>query len=65
VPQALKWQFMKVGLLVAPMHPYEAYRMMVAAAEQAEIDSLWLPDHLLGYAHPALWPYTALASLSP
>jgi phthiodiolone/phenolphthiodiolone dimycocerosates ketoreductase len=56
---------MKVGLLVAPMHPFESYRMMVAAAEEAKVDSVWVPDHLLGTAHPALWPDMALASLSP
>ena len=56
---------MKVGLLVAPMHPFESYRMMLAVAEEARVDSVWVPDHLLGYAHPALWPDMALASLSP
>jgi phthiodiolone/phenolphthiodiolone dimycocerosates ketoreductase len=56
---------MKVGFLVAPMHPFESYRMMVAAAEEAKVDSVWVPDHLLGCAHPVLWPDMALASLSP
>jgi phthiodiolone/phenolphthiodiolone dimycocerosates ketoreductase len=56
---------MKVGLLVAPMHPFESYRRMVALAEEAKVDSLWVPDHLLGCAPPALWPEMALASLSP
>ena len=56
---------MKVGLLVAPMHPFESYRTMVAIAEEAKIDSVWVPDHLLGTAHPALWRDMALASLSP
>ena len=56
---------MKVGLLVIPMHPFESYRAMVSAAEAAKVDTLWAPDHLLGCAHPALWPDMALASLSP
>jgi phthiodiolone/phenolphthiodiolone dimycocerosates ketoreductase len=56
---------MKVGMLAAPMHPFESYRMMVSAAEEAKVDSVWVPDHLLGIAHPALWPDMALASLSP
>jgi phthiodiolone/phenolphthiodiolone dimycocerosates ketoreductase len=56
---------MKVGLLVAPMHPFESYRMMISAAEEAKVDSVWAPDHLLGMAHPALWPDMALAALSP
>jgi len=56
---------MKVGLLVAPMHPFESYLMMVQVAEDADVDSLWVPDHLQGCAHPALWPDMALAALSP
>jgi phthiodiolone/phenolphthiodiolone dimycocerosates ketoreductase len=56
---------MKVGLLVTPMHPFESWHMMVAVAEEAKVDSLWMPDHLLGCANPALWPDMALAALSP
>jgi phthiodiolone/phenolphthiodiolone dimycocerosates ketoreductase len=56
---------MKVGLLLAPMHPFESYRMTVSVAEAADVDSFWVPDHLLGTAHPALWPDMALAALSP
>jgi phthiodiolone/phenolphthiodiolone dimycocerosates ketoreductase len=56
---------MKVGLLMAPMHPFESYRMLLGFAEEAKVDSLWVPDHLLGCAHPALWADMALASLSP
>jgi phthiodiolone/phenolphthiodiolone dimycocerosates ketoreductase len=57
--------FMKVGFLAAPMHPFESYRMVVAIASEANVDSVWVPDHLLGCAHPALWPDMALASVSP
>ena len=56
---------MKVGLLVTPMHPFESSRAMAALAERAGADSLWMPDHLLGCAHPALWPDMAFAALSP
>jgi phthiodiolone/phenolphthiodiolone dimycocerosates ketoreductase len=56
---------MKVGLLMAPMHPFESYRMMMSLAEQADLDSIWVPDHLLGCAHPGLWQDMALASVSP
>lgn len=52
-------------MLVPPMHPLESFRMMVAAAEEANVDSLWVPDHLLGCAHPALWPDMAMAAVSP
>ncbi|WP_156166369.1 LLM class flavin-dependent oxidoreductase [Mycobacterium haemophilum] len=56
---------MKVGLLVVPMHPFESYRMILTVAEEANVDSFWVPDHLLGTTHPDLWPDMALASLSP
>jgi phthiodiolone/phenolphthiodiolone dimycocerosates ketoreductase len=56
---------MKVGLLVAPTHPFESCRRLVAVAEEAEVDSVWVPDHYVGLAHPALWPDMALAALSP
>jgi phthiodiolone/phenolphthiodiolone dimycocerosates ketoreductase len=39
--------------------------MMLAVADEAEVDSVWLPDHFVGLAHPALWPDMALAALSP
>jgi phthiodiolone/phenolphthiodiolone dimycocerosates ketoreductase len=55
----------KVGLNIAPMHPFESYRMMLEVAEEAQVDSVWVPDHLLGVAHPGLWRDMALASLSP
>jgi phthiodiolone/phenolphthiodiolone dimycocerosates ketoreductase len=55
----------KVGLLVSPMHPFESCRSMVTIAEETGVDSVWLPDHLVGLAHPALWPDMALASVSP
>lgn len=56
---------MKVGLLAVPMHPFESFRAALAGAEEVGVDSFWVPDHLLGCAHPDLWPDMALASLSP
>jgi phthiodiolone/phenolphthiodiolone dimycocerosates ketoreductase len=56
---------MKVGLNLAPMHPFESYRMMLEFAEDANVDSVWVPDHLLGVAHPQLWRDMALFALSP
>ena len=55
----------EVALLAATMHPVESYRVTAATATQLGIDSLWAPDHLLGFFHPALWPETALGSLQP
>nr|WP_090280786.1 LLM class flavin-dependent oxidoreductase [Mycolicibacterium komanii]CRL76978.1 F420-dependent methylene-tetrahydromethanopterin reductase [Mycolicibacterium komanii] len=56
---------MKVGMLVVPMHPFESYLDVVEAAAQDGVDSLWLPDHLLGCAHPVLWSDMALSAVSP
>lgn len=56
---------MKVGLLVTPMHPFASLQLMMAVAEEAKVDSVWLPDHLLGCANPALWRDMAMASVSP
>ncbi|BBY82223.1 LLM class flavin-dependent oxidoreductase [Mycolicibacterium pulveris] len=56
---------MKVSLLVTPMHPMVSIQAMLAVAEEAKADSVWLPDHLLGCAHPALWPEMAMAPVSP
>ena len=55
---------MKVGMLVSPMHPFESCRSMVTLAEEANVDSLWVADHLVGLAHPALWPDMALSSVA-
>ena len=55
---------MKVGILVSPMHPFESCRSMVTLAEEAKADSLWVADHLVGLAHPALWPDMALSSVA-
>ena len=38
---------------------------MLAVADEAAVDSVWLPDHFVGLAHPALWSDMALAALSP
>ncbi|MUL63794.1 oxidoreductase [Mycobacterium sp. CBMA 234] len=56
---------MKIGFLAMPMHPIESCRTVLAVAEAVTADSVWVPDHLVGIAHPALWPDMALSALSP
>jgi len=55
----------KVGLNLAPLHPFGSYRAMLAVCEEARVDSVWAPDHLQGCAHPELWRDMALASVAP
>jgi phthiodiolone/phenolphthiodiolone dimycocerosates ketoreductase len=52
-------------MVFVPLHPFESSRMTLAVAEEAEVDSLWAPDHLLGTFHPALWRDMAPSALSP
>lgn len=46
---------MKVGLMLPTMQSMELNEAMMQAAGALGVDSLWLPDHLLGVAHPATW----------
>ena len=47
---------MRVGLMIVPYHPMDTIRFGLSRAEELEVDSVWVPDHLLGVFHPALWP---------
>jgi phthiodiolone/phenolphthiodiolone dimycocerosates ketoreductase len=47
---------MKVGLMIVPYHPMSTIRCGLSKAEELGVDSVWVPDHLLGVYHPALWP---------
>ena len=46
---------MKVGILLPCMHPFALSEEALQAAETMAPDSLWMPDHLLGFFHPDLW----------
>ena len=46
---------MKVGLMLPTMQSMELNEAMMQAASALRVDSLWVPDHLLGVAHPATW----------
>jgi phthiodiolone/phenolphthiodiolone dimycocerosates ketoreductase len=52
---------MKLGLNIVCTHPLEIPEQMMALAEEAGVDSVWTPDHLLGLFHPALWPEMSAA----
>ena len=58
---------MRVGLMIVPYHPMSTIRFGLARAEELGVDSVWVPDHLLGVYHPALWPDMAgsVASADP
>lgn len=47
---------MRVGLMIVPYHPMDTIRFGLSRAEELEVDSVWVPDHLLGVFHPELWP---------
>ena len=46
---------MKVGMIVPGMQSMELNEGLLQLAEALGMDSIWLPDHLLGVTHPALW----------
>jgi phthiodiolone/phenolphthiodiolone dimycocerosates ketoreductase len=47
---------MKVGLMIVPYHPMSTIRFGLSQAEELGVESVWVPDHLQGPFHPALWP---------
>ena len=47
---------MDIGLaLGTPYLTLENFEVELDIARDAQLDSLWIPDHLLGVFHPALW----------
>ena len=47
---------MKVGMaLGTPYESLDAFDVELAIARAAEVDSIWIPDHLWGIFHPGLW----------
>ena len=56
---------MKLGLFLSSLGGgHEAYAGVVRAAEEAGLDSVWVPDHVLRVFGPVLDPLTALAFLA-
>jgi phthiodiolone/phenolphthiodiolone dimycocerosates ketoreductase len=47
---------MKVGMVLGtPYQSLEGFELELEIARDAELDSLWIPDHLWGVFHPRLW----------
>lgn len=47
---------MKIGTMVSSMQSVSISEAMVDGMGQLGLDSLWFPDHLLGFVHPEIWP---------
>lgn len=47
---------MKVGGLLQAMSSVDMCRAVIEGLEGVGVDDIWLPDHLMGLAHPELWP---------
>jgi len=56
---------MKVGTMLPAAQSVALNAQMAAAAAEMKIDSLWLPDHLLGFWHPELWHEFPAAAAMP
>jgi phthiodiolone/phenolphthiodiolone dimycocerosates ketoreductase len=56
---------MKVGMMLPCVHSVALNVMTAQAVEQMGADSLWLPDHLLGFWHPEIWKHFPAASAIP
>jgi phthiodiolone/phenolphthiodiolone dimycocerosates ketoreductase len=52
---------MKFGLNIVCTHPFDIPEMAMQMAIEAQVDSVWTPDHLLGMTHPELWPEMSAA----
>lgn len=47
---------MKVGMVLGtPYGSLDGFELELDIARDAQLDSLWIPDHLWGVFHPALW----------
>ena len=47
---------MKVGMVLGtPYGSLDGFELELEIAREAELDSLWIPDHLWGVFHPGLW----------
>jgi phthiodiolone/phenolphthiodiolone dimycocerosates ketoreductase len=56
---------LKIGGLLSPMGSIELCRTVLHAYEAMGLDSVWLPDHLMGSADPRLWPEIPASSVIP
>jgi phthiodiolone/phenolphthiodiolone dimycocerosates ketoreductase len=56
---------MKVGTMLPCVQSVELNLGTAAAAAQLQADSVWLPDHLLGFWHPEVWKDFPAAQMIP
>ena len=56
---------MKVGMMLPCVHSVALNVMTAQAVEQMGANSLWVPDHLLGFWHPEIWKEFPAASAMP
>lgn len=52
-------------MMLPSVHSTALNCAVAAGATQAGVDTLWLPDHLLGFWHPALWSDFPAAAVTP
>jgi phthiodiolone/phenolphthiodiolone dimycocerosates ketoreductase len=54
----------RVGSMLPCVHSLQLNTMALDAVVALGLDSVWLPDHMIGFVHPALWPeFPAAAGL--
>jgi phthiodiolone/phenolphthiodiolone dimycocerosates ketoreductase len=56
---------MQVGTMLPCVQSVELNLASAQAAAQLQADSVWLPDHLLGFWHPELWREFPAAQMIP
>jgi phthiodiolone/phenolphthiodiolone dimycocerosates ketoreductase len=56
---------MKVGFMLPSLQSIAMNDQLAQAAGSLGVDSLWVPDHLLGFWHPALWPEFPASQVMP
>jgi phthiodiolone/phenolphthiodiolone dimycocerosates ketoreductase len=56
---------MKVGTMLPGVQSVELNLASAAAAAEMQADSVWLPDHLLGFWHPDVWRDFPAAQVIP
>jgi phthiodiolone/phenolphthiodiolone dimycocerosates ketoreductase len=55
---------MRIGITVGGQHPFDGTALQMSVADAIGAESVWMPDHILGVFHPALWPDMAYSKLA-
>jgi phthiodiolone/phenolphthiodiolone dimycocerosates ketoreductase len=56
---------MKVGMTLPVLHSVELNDMTLRAFEALGLDSVWLPDHMLGLFHEEIWQEMSASAVMP